>query len=345
MINENNKTGLVMPKQSADRDEMYAVLSVYNKHDTWIDNEILIKELKDMIGGQLESQAYTKKVQIPAYFGLIEWEDISNKQSPKRITLRGKKFFEALQENNQEMINEQIIQALEELNFGRNVHGCSSNSDIEPPKLFVKSLLFLDFLTRKEFGYLLWELDQGNYDLIDLFSYIKLNRYNNDLSYANTPTKYNDAKPITALYNWGFLQPCAEKISSQEKLKLSDNINDSILKRIAKLEVINSLKKFNEENTEEKSQYQFTSDTPLQKIFYGSPGTGKSYIVNEITKGHEERTERVTFHPEYDYHSFVGGYKPKMDGEKIRYEFVPQVFTNIYTVVTVQKFLVISFNY
>lgn len=66
------------------------------------------------------------------------------------------------------------------------------------------------------------------------------------------------------------------------------------------------------------------------KIFYGAPGTGKSHKVKEIVKGKDERTERVTFHPEYDYSSFVGGYKPTMDGDNIRYEFVPQAFTNIY---------------
>lgn len=68
----------------------------------------------------------------------------------------------------------------------------------------------------------------------------------------------------------------------------------------------------------------------IQKIFYGAPGTGKSHKVNEIIKGKESRTERVTFHPEYDYSSFVGGYKPAMDGDNIKYEFVPQAFTSIY---------------
>jgi hypothetical protein len=68
----------------------------------------------------------------------------------------------------------------------------------------------------------------------------------------------------------------------------------------------------------------------LNKIFYGAPGTGKSHKVKELVAGKEERTERVTFHPEYDYSAFVGGYKPTMDGKDIRYEFVPQAFVNIY---------------
>lgn len=73
-----------------------------------------------------------------------------------------------------------------------------------------------------------------------------------------------------------------------------------------------------------------SSDKPIQLIIYGAPGTGKSHKVKELVLGKEERTERVTFHPEYDYNSFVGGYKPTMNGKDIRYEFVPQAFTYIY---------------
>jgi len=74
----------------------------------------------------------------------------------------------------------------------------------------------------------------------------------------------------------------------------------------------------------------------LNKIYYGAPGTGKSHKVNELLKGKEERTERVTFHPEYDYASFIGGFKPITEidedtkKEEIKYKFVPQIFTNIY---------------
>lgn len=67
---------------------------------------------------------------------------------------------------------------------------------------------------------------------------------------------------------------------------------------------------------------------PHQIIFYGSPGTGKSREIEMRTNGHN-RT-RTTFHPETDYHSFVGSYKPVMDGINIKYEFVPQAFTKAY---------------
>lgn len=72
---------------------------------------------------------------------------------------------------------------------------------------------------------------------------------------------------------------------------------------------------------------------PIQKIFYGAPGTGKSHTVDtEYVKGN--KCFRITFHPDTDYASFVCCYKPKMGGdtgEDITYSFVPQVFLNAYT--------------
>ena len=50
-------------------------------------------------------------------------------------------------------------------------------------------------------------------------------------------------------------------------------------------------------------------DNPLQQIYYGAPGTGKSFDVDNVCKKYNHY--RVTFHPDTDYSSFVGCYKPK----------------------------------
>lgn len=72
-------------------------------------------------------------------------------------------------------------------------------------------------------------------------------------------------------------------------------------------------------------------------IFYGAPGTGKSHKIETILQNiPDEQKERITFHPEYDYSCFVGGYKPSSEVNEesgkleITYKFVPQVFTHIY---------------
>lgn len=86
----------------------------------------------------------------------------------------------------------------------------------------------------------------------------------------------------------------------------------------------------------------------LQQIFYGAPGTGKSHTINEETK--ESDVIRTTFHPDTDYSTFVGSYKPTtkevdlrdLSGHKVMengvivkedrivYEFVAQSFLQAY---------------
>ena len=67
-----------------------------------------------------------------------------------------------------------------------------------------------------------------------------------------------------------------------------------------------------------------------QQIFYGAPGTGKSHTIEEKTNGKSKI--RTTFHPDSDYSTFVGCYKPyKANGNApITYEFVPQAFVKAY---------------
>lgn len=92
-----------------------------------------------------------------------------------------------------------------------------------------------------------------------------------------------------------------------------------------------------------------------QIIYFGAPGTGKSFRVEQITEQYGDDVIRTTFHPDSDYSTFVGCYKPSMesipqtytvegkekpiigkDGEQVAkkeivYSFVPQAFTQAYT--------------
>ncbi|MGM9821310.1 MAG: AAA family ATPase [Muribaculaceae bacterium] len=98
-------------------------------------------------------------------------------------------------------------------------------------------------------------------------------------------------------------------------------------------------------------------DQPLQLIYYGAPGTGKSFTIDQVTN--ENNSVRTTFHPDSDYASFVGAYKPTMENvrmsktftsskegtyaeyvqktdshpgteKKIVYKYVPQAFLKAY---------------
>jgi len=53
-----------------------------------------------------------------------------------------------------------------------------------------------------------------------------------------------------------------------------------------------------------------------QIIYYGAPGTGKSHAINTLTSS--KSVIRTTFHPDSDYSTFVGAYKPTTE-EQERY--------------------------
>lgn len=65
-----------------------------------------------------------------------------------------------------------------------------------------------------------------------------------------------------------------------------------------------------------------------QVVYYGAPGTGKSFSVNNLIKNANH--VRTIFHPDSDYASFVGCYKPVMEDGKIVYKYMPQAFVNAY---------------
>ena len=90
-----------------------------------------------------------------------------------------------------------------------------------------------------------------------------------------------------------------------------------------------------------------SQDKPsFQIIYYGAPGTGKSHRIKKLLKKMDVpkgNIFRTTFHPDSDYSSFVGAYKPTMKpvddkykavvgkDEEIAYSFVPQTFIKAYT--------------
>lgn len=118
-------------------------------------------------------------------------------------------------------------------------------------------------------------------------------------------------------------------INDNTKEKLENNVKD-----IASLLNLNI-------NTSKDASVQKTSitdshNTPIQKIFYGVPGCGKSYKIKEILESQsftnkEYQVSRVVFHPEYTNADFIGQILPGyFDGkETIDYRFSPGPFSQI----------------
>lgn len=78
-----------------------------------------------------------------------------------------------------------------------------------------------------------------------------------------------------------------------------------------------------------KESEGYFEESGYNLLFYGVPGSGKSYQVNEYIQD-QSKMERVVFHPDYTYSDFVGQILPIIDNEgKICYKFTSGPFTSI----------------
>lgn len=301
---------LIIPKNNADPKTLFLALEVYKEAGDWVDNSTLIESLRKKLreagieDGEREPQSYTKKTQVLSYYGFIEWEEPDSDSSRRRITTTGKEFYDALKAKNQIQIDEILLESLATKTFGRNVLGCHSDSDVEAPNVFVKASILLDGLTNQEFAFIVYNMDAKGEDFSTLVAEIRMMRnLDKPITLANDAKKYSDPKPITALKGWGFLEAGANKrvFVNKELLNLKWHVLCSLRTKNTEAQVIPV-------NDERKDVSKFNE---RQIIFYGAPGTGKSHTINDETN--DEDVIRTTFHPDSDYSTFVGAYKPTME--------------------------------
>ena len=149
---------------------------------------------------------------------------------------------------------------------------------------------------------------------------------------------------LSKVINWAN-QPRLDSIDSDAKICLD---KDTLETTIAKLEIVAD--SFRQSVL---IPHDTCNDNCRQIIFYGAPGTGKSHKIKVQLEGvSKENIFRTTFHPDSDYSTFVGAYKPTKgkrplyglnggltvrlnDGgdlseDVITYKFIPQAFLNAY---------------
>lgn len=331
----------VMPKHTGSVREFTVPLKVCyekkNENEGWIPNGhatrkeegftySIYKEynrLGDEVIPKTDNSDYTKDAQIPLYFGFIEGRGHNNAE--KRITPKGIKMHEAIEANDIQTQYELLIDAFETKTFGRNNQGFpTADSDVEVPNVLLLSSIFLDGVTRQEFYYVIFLMHTKGWDLARAVAEIMCYR-ETDNRVPEVPNNYADCKLIPLFVSIRFLTE-----DSRNRLYISKNVYNDFAERIFRLRSKNE--EIVDQVSEQCNENELESDSsPLQIIYYGTPGSGKSHSVKKLVKDvNEDYIFRTTFHPDSDYASFVGCYKPVMKDDVIKYEFCPQTFTKAY---------------
>ena len=174
-----------------------------------------------------------KKSEIARYFGLIEY--VWGKK--KKITPLGIKYYEA--KNNNEKIKI-IFNSLSKLSFNKGSWGVEkSNSTVEPPRLLLRAIYDLKYLTNREFAWILYRIaDQEKPYNDTIQEIIELRSKQKDTPriprFEDSPiNRYNDVK-----FKVFFEKINIIKIINKDYY-LSDFIIENYLPQIRKLNIYN----------------------------------------------------------------------------------------------------------
>ena len=331
---------VVLPKHTADLKEIIAALKIYYEaNGAWVTNTEHTRQLKGLIGGDQYPSSYPKKAQFLTYYGFTEWNPAVD--SERRITSRGKVFYDAYIGNKKEVVWETIAEALENMTFGRNNNGVgSSDSDVEPPCLLVRAILDLDYLINREYSFLLWRLAEGGGNYTDVKEEIRNKRMLGVPDYPEDCKQpaYSDLKIILFLTRLDFLQESTAP-DGKKCIVLNPAVKEKYGSRFANLKIYNVDKDTFHENGAQKGDGDFMTENAFDDpkrtkggtniLLYGVPGCGKSHEIKSKYCNDKKYMERVVFHPDYTYSDFVGQILPKTDGTVISYPFTAGPFTTI----------------
>ena len=229
---------IVIPKHSADIDEMNAVLKIHYDANDWVGSQEYTKKLKAMIGADQYASSYPKNAQVPTYFGFLECKMTPKKRiTERRITETGKSMYEAIINDNIAERQRLLMDAIEKVIFGRNNGGCaSSDSDIEAPDLAIKCILDTGYCTSHEYAYMIWNLhDNGKKYYQSLPDIIKA-RNSDGIALQQEASNYADWKPILALIRWGFLK---EADDGRQKVMIHPDVYSHYGDRLENIKVYN----------------------------------------------------------------------------------------------------------
>ncbi len=170
---------LIMPKHTGELVYFQTPLKVYYDAGSWLSMRDFCDKLFDELvalgketSRNSDNTHYTKCAQLPRYLGFVTRKE-NKRDADAKITSTGKLFYEALKNGDVDTEHRLIIEAFENLTFGRDTEGCGSDSDVEPIGVFFRAVYSLNGVTGKEYGYILGELDEKGRNLEEVLEDVR----------------------------------------------------------------------------------------------------------------------------------------------------------------------------
>lgn len=274
---------LIMPKQDGRLETCLLSIEVYKENGikNFVTNDLFKLKIKEKVKSISQLNAVLndgpgllKKNEIARYFGLI---DYSFKQKKGKLNNVGLDFY-----NHPEKRIDIVFDRMKNISFGKNNAATKSNSEINPPILFLKLIDEFNSLNMSEFAYFLYLISDENKEYLSAIEELVSNQ-NIQLNFPNR-NKFLDCKfPIffkdlgivyienkRYFLNYEFREHLDElKVFSNDKNTFSKIMENNWKIRPMNEEIINSSNNRKPSKIIKTNSSTYTTDRNLKlKVFF-----------------------------------------------------------------------------
>lgn len=239
--------GLVVPSIDSNPEMINLVLRLLESKEPINQGDLAGELMKDSLLEKVTNKnAAMRKTEMARYLGLV---NLVGRPANLYITERGRRYRVANEKSKIEIIFEALIND----SFGRNNNGISgTDSDVEAPNVFLKSIIDLEGITTLEYASILYLMDKENFTYCESLGEIKKRRADNSvgeiisiIKNGNFDRKYGTNNKII-----NFFRNMNIVYKQEDEYYLFDEIFNEYKDIIRDLKVINNISYSEDENEE-----------------------------------------------------------------------------------------------
>ncbi len=277
--------GLVVPSIDSNPEMINLVLRLLESKEPINQGDLAEELMKDSLLEKVTNKnAAMRKTEMARYFGLV---NLVGRPANLYITERGRRYRVANEKSKIEI----IFEALMNDSFGRNNNGISgTDSDVEAPNVFLKSIIDLKGITTLEYASILYLMDKENFTYYESIGEIKRRRAGNSIDemisiikHGNFDRKYGTNNKII-----NFFKNINIVYKKEDEYYLFDEIFNQYKDIIRDLEVINNINYSEDENDVDNNTLYENEEVEYDDINLGKL---RFFLSRDLESGKNQQKE------------------------------------------------------